>query len=188
MINENGSYSGGNCPKISPNRISNKSGTKAFNPPMKPHPAYPIILSLALLLSACVPIPATAPEPTPPVSNPTPASAAETKAGFSDLASALAKADESDDIQQYSQLLDEFNACMQADVNNEEDIPEFSDSETVAVSIYFAGMLSMAQFFMLEFEDAFTENTAAGDETEDEPSAYEMLEMGLTACQENESE
>ena len=60
---------------------------------------------------------------------------------------------------------------MQADVNNEEDIPEFSDSETVAVSIYFAGMLSMAQFFMLEFEDAFTENTAAGDETEDEPSA-----------------
>ena len=101
MINENGSYSGGNCPKISPNRISNKSGTKAFNPPMKPHPAYPIILSLALLLSACVPIPATAPEPTAPVSNPTPASAAETKAGFSDLASALAKADESDDIQQY---------------------------------------------------------------------------------------
>ena len=35
---------------------------------------------------------------------------------------------------------------------------------------------------------AFTENTAAGDETEDEPSAYEMLEMGLTACLENESE
>ena len=56
------------------------------------------------------------------------------------------------------------------------------------MSIYFAGMLSMAQFFMLEFEEAFTENTAAGDETEDEPSAYEMLEMALTACLENESE
>ena len=56
------------------------------------------------------------------------------------------------------------------------------------MSIYFAGMLSMAKFFMLAFEGAFTENTAAGDETEDEPSAYEMLEMGLTACLENESE
>ena len=77
---------------------------------------------------------------------------------------------------------------MQADVNNEEDTPEFSDSELVAVSIYFAGMLSIAQLFTLEFEEAFTENTAAGDETEDEPSAYEMLEMALTACLANESE
>ena len=188
MINENGSYSGENCPQSPPIVIPEESCTKAYNLPRKLHPAFPIILSLAILLAACVPIPDTAPETSAGFSDPIPDPAAETKAGFSDLASALAKADESDDIQQYSQLLDEFNACMQADVNNEEDIPEFSDSETVAVSIYFAGMLSMAQFFMLEFEDAFTENTAAGDETEDEPSAYEMLEMGLTACQENESE
>ena len=77
---------------------------------------------------------------------------------------------------------------MQAGVNNEEESPEFSESEIVAVSIYFAGMLSMGQFFALAFEEAFTENTAADDETEDEPSAYEMLEMGLTACLQNESE
>ena len=149
---------------------------------MKLHPACPIILSLAILLAACVPIPATAPETSAAVSNPTPAPAADTKAGFSDLASGLAKADESDDIQQYSQLLDEFVACMQADMNNGEDTPEYSESEIVAVSIYFAGMLSMAQLFALAFEEAFTENTAAGDETEDEPSAYEMLGMALTAC------
>ena len=77
---------------------------------------------------------------------------------------------------------------MQADVTNEEESPEFSESETVAMSIYFAGMLSMGQFFMLQFEEALTENAAAGDETEDEPSAYEMLEMGLTVCLQNESE
>ena len=77
---------------------------------------------------------------------------------------------------------------MQAGVYNEEDSPEYSESEIVAVSIYFAGILSMAQLFTLAFEDAFTENAAAGDETEDEPSTYEMLEMGLTACLENESE
>ena len=151
-------------------------------------PICPIVLSLAILLSACVPIPATAPETTAPVSNPSPAPAADTKAGFSDLASALAKIDETDDIQPYAQLLDEFAACMQADVTNEEESPEFSESETVAMSIYFAGMLSMGQFFMLQFEEALTENAAAGDETEDEPSAYEMLEMGLTACLQNESE
>ena len=151
-------------------------------------PICPIVLSLTLLLSACVPIPATAPQTTAPVSHPTPDPAAETKAGYSDLASALAKADETDDIQPYAQLLDEFAACMQADVTNEEESPEFSESEKVAMSIYFAGMLSMGLFFMLQFEEAFTENAAAGDETEDEPSAYEMLEMGLTACLQNESE
>ena len=188
MINENGSYSGENCPQSPPIVIPEESCTKAYNPPRKLHPAYAIILSLAILLAACVPIPDTAPETSAAVSNPTPAPAADTKAGFSDLASGLAKIDETDDIQQYAQLLDEFNACMQADVNNEEDIPEFSESEIVAMSIYFAGMLSMAQLFMLEFEDAFTENAAASDETEDEPSTYEMLEMALTACLENESE
>ena len=84
--------------------------------------------------------------------------------------------------------MDEFVACMQAGVFNEEDSPEYSDSELVAVSILFAGKLSMEQFFTLAFEEAFTENAAAGDETEDEPSAYEMLEMALTACLANESE
>ena len=108
LINESGSYSGENCPRISQIVIPEESGIKVYNPPMKLHPSYPFILSLALLLSACVPIPATAPETTAPVSNLTPAPAADTKAGFSDLASALAKADESDDIQQYAQLLDEF--------------------------------------------------------------------------------
>ncbi len=155
---------------------------------MNRHPIFTIILSLALLLSACVPIPATPPEPNAAVSDPTPNPATETKAGLSDLASALAKADESDDIQLYSHLLDEFAACMQADTNNEEDSPEYTDSETVAISIFFAGMLAMAGIFMQGFEQAFTEDTAAADETEDEPSAYEMLEMALTVCLQNESE
>ena len=118
----------------------------------------------------------------------TPAPAADTKAGCSALASALAKIDETDDIPKYSKLLNEFAACRQADIISEEESPEFSESETVAMSIYFAGMLSMGQFFMLQFEEVLTENAAAGDETEDEPSAYEMLEMGLTVCLQNESE
>ena len=93
-----------------------------------------------------------------------PAPAADTKAGFSDLASALAKIDETDDIPKYAKLLDEFAACRQADIISEEDSPEYSESEKVAVSIYFAGILSMAQLFTLAFEDAFTENAATGDE------------------------
>ena len=148
------------------------------------HSTY--IITLTLLLIACVPIPATSPATPAALLTPTPDPAEEPKAGFSDLASALAKVDESDDIQQYHQILDEFAACMQADMNNGEDIPELTDSETVAVSIFFAGMLSMGQFFALAFEEAFTENTAPGDETENEPSAYGMLEMALIACLQNE--
>lgn len=153
---------------------------------MKPQPIS--LITLTLLITACVPIPPTTPATTVALPTPIPSPAAETQAGFSDLASALAKADESDDIQQYAKLLDEFAACMQADAANEEEGPEFSESEIVAMSIYFAGMLSMGQFFALAFEEAFTENSAAGDETEDEPSSYEMLELALTACLQIESE
>ncbi len=145
---------------------------------MNRHPIFTIILTLSLLLSACVPIPATPPEPT----------AAETNAGLSDLASALAKIDESDDIQQYAHLMDEFVACMQTDEFTEEDSPAFSESEAAAVTIFFAGMLSMMQAIAQAFEQGFTEDSAANDQTENEPSAYEMLEMALTACLENESE
>ena len=147
---------------------------------------YIITLTLTLLLTACVPIPAIPPPTTAAL--PTPDSAAEPKASFSDLASALAKIDESDEIQLYSQILDEFAACMQAEAANEEEGLKFSESETVAMSIYFAGMFSMGQYFALAFEEAITENTDAGDETEDEPSAYEMLEMALTACLQSEPE
>ena len=114
MINENGSHSGENYPRFPQFVIPEESGTKVYNPPMKTHPALPIVLSLAILLSACVPIPATAPETTAPVSHPRPAPAADTKAGFSDLASGLAKIDKTDDIQPCAQLLDEFAACRQA--------------------------------------------------------------------------
>lgn len=149
---------------------------------------YLITLSLTLLLTSCVPIPATPPSTTAALPTPIPSPAAETKAGFSDLASALAKADESDDIQQYAQLLDEFAACTQADISNEEEGPEYTESETVAVSIFSVGLLAMAGVFMQEFSQAFTEDTAAADEAEDEPSAYEFLEMALTVCLQNETE
>lgn len=156
---------------------------------MKSHPTSLIILSLTLLLTACVPIPAAPPETSPALPTPTPAPpAAEPKAGLSDLASGLAKIDQSDDIQQYSQLLDEFAACMNADINTEEDAPNYSDSETIAVSIFFAGMLTISGIFVQQFEQAFSENNAADDQTEHEPSFYEMLEVGLTACLEDESE
>lgn len=148
---------------------------------------YLITLTLTLLLTACVPIPATPQATTTVLPGPTP-HPAETKASFSDLVSALAKIDESDEIQLYSQILDEFVACMQADMNSGEDVPELTDSETVAVSIFFGGMLSMGQFFALAFEQAFTEDNAAAGETENEISTYEMLEMGLAGCLEDESE
>ena len=42
--------------------ISVESGTKGYNPPMKPHPLLLITLTLILLLTSCVPIPAIPPD------------------------------------------------------------------------------------------------------------------------------
>ena len=77
---------------------------------------------------------------------------------------------------------------MQAAKIREEENVDLSDSEIVAVTIYFAGMFSMAQLFASEFETAFTENSPVGDEREVESSTYELLEMALSACQGSESE
>ncbi len=147
---------------------------------MKPHPIALITLSLTLLLTACVPIPATPPA--------TPTPAAETKAGFSDLASGFAKIDRSDDIQPYAQLLDEIDACMQTARLREEQNVDLSDSEIVAVTIYFAGLFSMAQLFASQFETAFPLNSPVGDDGEIDSSTYELLEMALSACQPSEPE
>ena len=145
---------------------------------MKLHPTLLITLSLTLLLTACVPIP-----PNPPAT-PTP----ETKAGFSDLASGFAKIDRSDDVQKYAQLLDKIDACMQAARLREEQNLDLSDSEIVAVTIYFAGLFSMAQLFASQFETAFPQNSPVGDDGEIDSSTYELLEMALYACQPGEPE
>ena len=145
---------------------------------MKLHPIALITLSLTLLLTACVPIPASPPAiPTP---------AAETKAGFSDLASGFAKIDRSDDVQPYAQLLDEIDACMQAARLREEVNADLSDSEIVAVTIYFAGLFSMAQLFASQFETAFPQNSPVGENGKIDSSTYELLEMALSACQPSE--
>ncbi len=145
------------------------------------HPVFIITVTLSLLLSACVPIPAIPPDPIP-------APTAETNAGISDLASGLAKLDQSNNIQSYAQLLDEFVACMQADMNANEEFPELSDTETVAVSFFFAGILSMAQVFAQQFEQALAQESSPYNETAEGPSVYDMLEMALAACLENGSE
>ena len=79
--------------------------------------------------------------------------------------------------------MDEIATCIQVYLFIEEESPAFSDSEAAAVTIFFAGMLSMMQLFAQEFEQDLTEDSAASDETGDESSAYEMLEMAFaTAC------
>ena len=153
---------------------------------MRPHPISLITLALTLLLAACVPIPPTPPATVAPL--PTPAPAAETKAGFSDLASGFAKIDQSGDIQKYAHLLDEIDACMQAARFEEEQNVDLSDSEIVAVTIYFAGLFSMAQLFASQFETAFPQNSPVGDDGVIDSSTYELLEMALSACQPGEPE
>lgn len=149
---------------------------------MRPHQISLIPLILTLLLTSCVPIPVTPPAITSALPTSTPDHAAETKIGYSDLANGLAKVDQSDDIQQYVQLLNEFADCMQA-FNSEEENMDMSDSEIVALTIFYAGMFSMAQFFEME-----TENIPVADDGEIESSIYNLLETVVSACQGNEPE
>ena len=147
---------------------------------MRPHQISLISIALALLLTSCVPIPATPPDITSALPTPTPDLVAEIKVGYSDLANGLAKIDQSDDIQQYAQLLNEFADCMQV-LRNEEENMDLSDREMVALTFYYAGMFTMAQIFAME-----ADNLPVGDGGEFESSIYNLLEMVVSACQGNE--
>lgn len=137
---------------------------------MKLHQIPTVALALSLLLTSCVPIPTTPP---------TPDLAAEVKTGYSDLAIGLARIDESDDIQRYVQVLDEFADCMQV-LRNEEANMDLSDSELVALTIYYAGVFSVVHLFVLE-----TENSPASNDGKTPSSIYDQLEITLSTCEES---
>ncbi|MDE0141163.1 MAG: hypothetical protein OXI80_00130 [Caldilineaceae bacterium] len=136
---------------------------------MKLHQIPTVALTLSLLLTSCVPI-----SPVPP----TPDLAAEIKTGYSDLAIGLARIDQSNDIQRYVQVLNEFADCMQV-LRNEEANMDLSDSELVALTIYYAGVFSMVQVFVLE-----TENSPASNDGKISSSIYDQLKITLSTCEE----
>ena len=143
-------------------------------------------LLAVIILSACVAIPKTSPtEPTP-----------EAKGGLSDLASALAKMDDSpftdrnsvNEADKYLGLLIELKECILIELGPE-DSTKFTPEELAAQMVYFVGFHQL-----LAFVHHVEAARAAGNLEElqrtnpedDEREFYHALVFTLESCQEAE--
>lgn len=124
---------------------------------------------LALILSACVPVPT---EQTAPTVTSMPEHWTDATAGLHDFASVLAIADETDDLEPYLALVEEFADCMADDLDEEEE--ELSPSEMVAMTIWASGLF--AAFSWFNFENG-------GEDT-----SYSYIQGAIEACRQSNEE
>jgi len=134
------------------------------------------IAALALIVTACVPIKSVQESSEPAAQEVT-----EAKAGLSDLASFFAKADEADDPGKYTALIYEIEHCLHPNLTEKEKIEGVRDGEIwvspgeiVATTIYSVGL----------FTALGPQEQVYPDDSNDEPSMYELLELALAACTE----
>ena len=140
------------------------------------NPRLLIIAALALIVTACVPITSEQEASEPAVQE-----ATEAKAGLSDLASFFAKADEADDPGKYTTLIYEIEHCLHPNLTEKEKIEGVGDGE-VWVSpgeIAAATMYSVGLFTALGPQDQ-----SYLDDSNEELSMYELLELALASCME----
>ena len=112
------------------------------------------------VLSACVPIPPEPPEQEVP----------ETAATLSDIAAFFAEADGSDEPEKYIVLIHGIKNCIHPNSPCDED--EDYLREWVAATIYSTGFFMAFVAFGSEYSEELIGN----------PSMYEVLDLGLTAC------
>lgn len=134
------------------------------------------IAALALIVTACVPI-TSEQEPSQPAAQET----TEAKASLSDLASFFAKADEADDPGEYTALIYEIEHCLHPNLTEKEKIEGVGDGEIrvspgeiVAATIYSVGL----------FTALGPQEQVYSDDSNEEPSMYELLELALASCME----
>lgn len=130
-----------------------------------------ITILTAVLLAACVPIPA---EPAQEIDD-------EVKAGLSDLAGALARGDEANSRDDYAVLINEILACFEEGSDSDADNPfeEMPPAEAMAMTIWGIGFFSMLWQMMTMFDES-------SDTDEGETPNYELLEGALAACRQVE--
>ena len=140
------------------------------------NPKLLALAALALIVTACVPITSTQES-----SEPAAQEAAEAKAGLSDLASFFAKADEADDPGKYTALIYEIERCLHPNLTEKEMIEGVRDGDTwvspgeiVATTIYSVGLFTA---FGPQEQDY-------PDDSNEELSMYELLELALASCME----
>lgn len=140
------------------------------------NPKLLTVAALALILTACVPI--TSKRETP---EPAPQAATEAKAGLSDLASFFAKADDEDDPGKYAALIYDIEHCLHPNLTElekkeglEDGENRISPGEIVAATIYSVGLFTA----LGPREQAYL------DDSNEELSMYELLELALAGCAE----
>ncbi len=138
------------------------------------NPKLLAIAALALIVTACIPITSDQEALQPAAQE-----ATEAKAGLSDLASFFAKADEADDPGKYTALIYEIEHCLHPNLTEKEKIEGVRDGDTwvspgeiVATTIYSVGLFTA----LGPHEQVYP------DDSNDEPSMYELLELALAAC------
>jgi len=153
------------------------------------NPKLLAIAALALIVTACVPITSTqessaswrAFTSTQESSEPAAQEATEVKAGLSDLASFFAKADEADGPEKYTALIYEIERCLHPNLTEKEMIEGVRDGEIwvspgeiVATTIYSVGL----------FTALGPQEQVYPDDSNEELSMYELLELALASCME----
>ena len=140
------------------------------------NPKLLTVAALALILTACVPI--TSKRETP---EPAPQAATEAKAGLSDLASFFAKADDEDDPGKYAALIYDIEHCLHPNLTElekkeglEDGENRISPGEIVAATIYSVGLFTA----LGPREQVYL------DDSNEELSMYELLELALAGCAE----
>jgi len=140
------------------------------------NPKLLAIAALALIVTACVPITSTQES-----SEPAAQEATEVKAGLSDLASFFAKADEADGPEKYTALIYEIERCLHPNLTEKEMIEGVRDGEIwvspgeiVATTIYSVGL----------FTALGPQEQVYPDDSNEELSMYELLELALASCME----
>ncbi len=138
------------------------------------NPKLLTVSALALIVSACVPIAAELETSVPAAQETT-----EAKAGLSDLASFFAKADDADDPGKYAALIYDIEDCLHPNMTEKEKIEGIEDGETrvspgeiVAATIYSVGL----------FTALGPQDRVYLDDSNEELSMYELLELALAGC------
>lgn len=125
-------------------------------------------------------VPTSTPPPTP-----APEHWTERAASLHDFASVLAAADETDHVEPYMALVQEFADCMGSTLDDEDEelYKGLSPPEMVAMTIWASGLYAAFSWFSLtNFEVSEGGEEDSTEETE-EISAYEYMEAALALCQ-----
>ena len=111
-----------------------------------------------------------------------PESFMEVETSLTDLATILAKWNESDNVDLYLALVEEFSNCVLEDVDYSGVDYVVSDAELVAMTIWLSGLMGT----IAQFEFSFSDMSESGEEESEETSGFDYLVGAIEVCYQSE--